>query len=86
MVDVAEYRDYLNLMTTTNKTKTFPTYVSRVILARAKAFSGAPVQEHRFEVDAEGTVRVWDSTAGHYTLCHALSESAKQRIRRLAHA
>ena len=54
-----------------------------VIEARAKAFRGHGVGVYRFEVDGE-EVRVWDSIAGHYTLCHSLSESAKRRILKLA--
>jgi hypothetical protein len=38
-------------------------------------------------VDREtGDIRVWDDVAKHYTLVHSLSESAQQRIRRLAAA
>lgn len=54
------------------------------ITARAKAFSGHGIGTHRFAVDADGTVRVWDPIAGHYTRCHSLSSSAERRIRRLA--
>lgn len=50
---------------------------------RAKAFAGRGVETIRCTVDA-GSVRVWDSTAGHYTLCHSLSPAAQRRIRRLA--
>lgn len=28
---------------------------------------------YRAHVDADGTVRVWDSVAGHYTRCHSLT-------------
>ena len=52
--------------------------------ARAKAFSHEGVKTHRFAVDADGTVRVWDDIAGHFTLCHSLSQSAERRIRKLA--
>lgn len=54
-----------------------------IVLARARAFSGRPIRLHRFAV-SPGEVRVWDSIAGHYTACHALSPSAIARIRRLA--
>ena len=54
------------------------------IEARAKAFSGEGVKSHRFAVDADGSVRVWDAVAGHYTNCNSLSDSAKARIRKLA--
>ena len=54
------------------------------VKARAKAFSGEGVREHKFAVYADGTVRVWDSVAGHYTTVHSLSPSAQARIRTLA--
>ncbi len=53
------------------------------IKARAKAFSGGGVREHRFMI-SDDAVRVWDSVAEHYTLCNALSPSATKRIRKLA--
>ena len=34
----------------------------------------------------EDAVLVWDALAGHYTRCHALSERAQARIRKLARA
>ena len=57
--------------------------MSKQITARAKAFAGHGTGTYRFEIDGE-EVRVWDSIAGHYTLCHSLSESAKRRILKLA--
>ena len=54
------------------------------INARAKAFSGQGIRSHRFHVDSDGTVRVWDAIAGYYTSCHSLSRSTEARIRKLA--
>lgn len=55
------------------------------LTARAKAFRMEGVREHKFYVDlSDNSVRVWDSVAGHYTNCHILSESAKNRILNLA--
>ena len=54
------------------------------ITARARAFQSEPIQAYRFEIEPDGTVRVYDSVAGHYTLCHSLSRSAISRLRRLA--
>lgn len=54
------------------------------ITARAKAFSNEGIMTHKFSVEADGTVRVWDSVAAHFTTCHCLSESAQDRIRKLA--
>lgn len=56
------------------------------IKARAKAFTGDGVREHKFQVESDGTIRVWDRVAGHYTLCHGLTKTAETRIRRLAAA
>jgi hypothetical protein len=54
--------------------------------ARAKAFTNEGVQHHRFRVESNGEVLVWDLVAGHYTTCHSLSDAAKKRIRKLAQA
>jgi hypothetical protein len=56
----------------------------RNIETRAKAFSGRGIERIKARVDSDGTVRVWDSVAGHYTTCHSLSPSAVRRIRRMA--
>jgi hypothetical protein len=52
--------------------------------ARAKFFSGEGVTTQKVRVDSDGTVRVWDSVAGHYTLCNSLSKAAAKRIAKLA--
>lgn len=57
---------------------------SKEITARAKAFSGEGVRSHKFSVDHDGTVRVWDSIAGHYTNCHAMTPRALNRVRKMA--
>jgi hypothetical protein len=31
--------------------------------------------------DADGTVRVWDSVAGHYTTCHSLTAAQARYVR-----
>jgi hypothetical protein len=54
------------------------------ITARAQAFSNEGIKTHRFSIDADGTVRVWDPIAGYYTTCHSLRKSAEARIRELA--
>ena len=41
---------------------------------------------YRFMVDADGTVRVYDSVAGYYTTCHSMSEAAMRRVRKAAMA
>lgn len=60
---------------------------------RAKAFNGK-LETVKVQVTIEtlpitqqrvcGVIRVWDSVAGYFTLCHSLSESAKRRIRHIA--
>jgi hypothetical protein len=57
---------------------------NKTIQVRAKAFSGRGVETISVSIDSDGTVRVYDSIAGHYTVCHSLSRSAQARIRRLA--
>jgi len=49
-----------------------------------KAFSTETRRPYRMTVDADGTVRVYDSTAGHYTTCHSMSERSMQIARRKA--
>lgn len=39
---------------------------------------------YRARVDADGTVRVWDSVAGHYTTCHSLTARQIASARRRA--
>jgi hypothetical protein len=53
---------------------------------RCRAWTGQPVREEHVSVESDGTVRVYDSIAGHYTTCHALGPSAEIRIRRMAAA
>lgn len=69
-------------MTTATQSKQ-PTKAGVVITALAEAFSGEGVREHKMLVD-DVNVRVWDSVAGHYTMCHCLSASAIKRIIRKA--
>ena len=47
----------------------------------AVAFTGEPRLFHDVLVSAGGVVRVWDSIAGHYTTCHALSEAEQEMLR-----
>lgn len=56
------------------------------ITARAKFFTGQGVEQRKCLVEPDGTVRVWDDVAGHYTLRHALAPSAVKRIVRRANA
>ena len=57
----------------------------KVIVVRAKAFSGEGVRHHTVLVD-EQAVFVWDSVARHFTSCHALSQRAIKRIVLQSHA
>lgn len=57
---------------------------SKTITIRCRAFSHEGVRENTLRVDADGTVRVWDSVAGHYTTCHALSAGVLRRARKAA--
>ena len=46
------------------------------------AFSGFQ-GTYRATADADGTVRVYDSIAGYWTVCHALTPRQEARVRRL---
>jgi len=56
-----------------------PTKAMVEMTVKAKAFAGQGVRSHRVMVD-DLNVRVFDSVAGYYTLCHSLSKSAIRRI------
>ncbi len=53
------------------------------VTARAKAFTGESIKAHKFLVRGN-EVKVWDSIAGHYTSCHAMSAATLARIAKLA--
>ena len=59
--------------------------MSRVeLVARCRPWAHRMLVNARIAVEPDGSVLVWDSIAGHYTLCHSLGASAVRRIRRLA--
>lgn len=58
--------------------------ITKLFTARAKFFAGYGITTEKVRVDADGNVRVWDSVAGHYTLCHSLTPRAAKRIAKLA--
>ena len=51
------------------------------ITMRSKAFANEGVRENYFQVDEDGTVRVYDKIAGYFTRCHSLSARDQDRIR-----
>lgn len=53
-------------------------------VARFRAFSGEPVREHKVVVEQDGTVRVYDDVAGHYTTCHSIAPSTLGKLRAYA--
>lgn len=58
---------------------------------RARCFRGANggvgiLATYRFLVDADGTVRVYDSIARHYTVHHGMAQREESRVRNLARA
>jgi len=57
---------------------------AREISVRARLGRRNRVSTLRVLVDPDATVRVWDAVAGHFTLCHSLSEGTLRRIRRAA--
>ncbi len=56
----------------------------KIVTIKAKAFSGENTREHKIMVGSDGSVRVWDGVAGHYTTCHSLSRAAINVARKLA--
>ena len=52
--------------------------------AKVKAFSGEGVRKNRIMIDDDDAVRVYDSVAGYYTTCHALSARTVARLVRQA--
>jgi hypothetical protein len=59
------------------------TPTGKVVTIRTRAFAGR-LETVRCMVDADGTVRVYDSVAGHYTTCHSLTAAAQARVRKAA--
>ena len=51
--------------------------------ARVRAFSGENVRKHRILVKG-CEVRVFDEVAGHFTLCHILSDRTMRKLRTIA--
>ncbi len=54
------------------------------VTIRARAFTGAAVDAHRCMVSPDGSVRVFDDIASHYTLLHVLSPRAVRKARKAA--
>ena len=52
--------------------------------ARCKAFSTEGIGNYKIRVGTDGTVSVYDSVAGHYATCHALSAATQRRLRKMA--
>lgn len=50
----------------------------------ASPFTGTRRQRVEVQVDADGTCRVYDSIAGHWTTCHALDAYEQDRAARKA--
>jgi hypothetical protein len=57
--------------------------MAKQITMRGRAFGGR-LETLRITVDADGSVRVWDDIAGHYTRRHSLSVRSQTRARNLA--
>lgn len=57
------------------------TYFPHVeVKERCRAFSGEPVRLHLVRIYGDRSIRVWDSVAGNFTTCHALTKKAQKRI------
>lgn len=57
---------------------------SKIIEAKAKAFSTESPRTYSFMLLPGGEVKVYDDVAGYYTSCHSLSLSAQRRILEMA--
>jgi hypothetical protein len=55
-----------------------------IITIRCKAFSHEGVRLNQIRVDSDGTVRVYDSAAGYFTLRHSLSDKLVRKLSRRA--
>jgi len=62
------------------------TAADATLRTRCRPYPPEGVRRHACQVEVDGTVRVWDPVAQHYTTCHSLSLGAQRRIRRLAAA
>lgn len=51
---------------------------------RGKVFTGGGIETVDVRVDDEGTIRVWDEIAQHWTLCHSISVRNQRQIRNAA--
>lgn len=57
--------------------------VTTIVTMRVRAFAGV-LWTHKCSIDDDGTVRVYDRVAGHYTRRHTLSAQDLGRIRAAA--
>lgn len=55
-----------------------------VIQFSARARCWGALKTNKFRVDSDGTVRAWDSVAGHYTIHHGMTKREESRIRNMA--
>ena len=52
--------------------------------ANARLSKLGKISTHRFSVDKDGVIRVWDDVAHHFTTCHDLSKYTCQELRHMA--
>lgn len=57
---------------------------TNIVTMRCKAFSPGVTAVYTLRVDDDGTARVYDSVAGHYTVCHSLGQDDIRRARKIA--
>lgn len=55
---------------------------TKAIEARVKCFG--VLTTYRVSIGPDGTVKVYDSVAGHYTRCHDLSVRQQSKLREIA--
>lgn len=52
----------------------------KIIQIRCKAFCRQGVKINRIQIADDGTVRVWDNVARHFTTCHSLTARSIGKI------
>lgn len=66
------------------------TQTANTITARARFFAGAGLETLRVRIEDDAAlplrsrVQPYDEVAGHYTVCHSLTDAACRRIIRMA--
>lgn len=69
---------------TMTTTSTAITAIRTITVASGRPFASGAQWGYRAHVEADGSVRVYDDVARHYTACHSLSPAQLAYVRRMA--